>query len=563
MAEGRGPEAYEYLSKAYSIDPTANDVAFDLGSLRISLPFDTLYAEQEVMRSFSMMAPYVKSHPDDAVKAQYYAYNAIELDTLAEALATYKALSDARPDNPDYLPMLAETYMRMGDSENALAVLSRYELIDGYSPEVTLRKASYHIGVGDTVGAIEESDRLLASNPRLSQYHVLRAQLMRYLNRPDSAYASLLRAEELDPQDGTVQYALAEYFRSVGDSVAYDERIYNALLAESFGLDSKISILSDYLQSLSRDKLSVQKGDTLFKVLGDQYPHEAPLLKFGAAWAAFKEDYPKAVEQIRYAIDLDPANVEYRTSLMSYLIAADRPLEAMKEYGQAVAQTGEDTDLTLMYAAAAQEADSIGIVRTTFTKLIHDLVPEFPLDERITDKSPARSLSFMDIYRLSTYYQAYGDATYAHFQKNPANKQLLDTVYNAYENSLMLISDNSMALNNYAFFLCENEGDLEKAKEMSSRAITYDSSSTNLDTYAWILFRMGDYKEARTYQEAALEKASEEGVESDELYSHYGDILFMNGEPDLAVEYWEKALEISPDDELLKKKVAHRTFFYN
>ena len=90
-----------------------------------------------------------------------------------------------------------------------------------------------------------------------------------------------------------------------------------------------------------------------------------------------------------------------------------------------------------------------------------------------------------------------------------------------------------------------------------------NETSTTLDTYAWILFRMGDYKDARTYQASAIEKAAEEGTLSEELYSHYGDILFMNGLPDEAVENWKKALELSPDDELLKKKVEHRTFFYN
>lgn len=562
-AENRGPEAYEFLAKAYAIDPSNMDVAYDFGLLRLNLPFDSIYADSEPLRALGMMSDYVKAHPEDAVKAQFYAYNAIVLDTIPEALATYKAVCEALPDDADNLPMLADAYMRSGDAHNALATLSRYELIEGYSPEVTLRKAAYHISEGDTIGAIEEANSLIAANPRLAQYHLLKGQLMSYLNKNDSAYMSYLDAEKLDPADGSTQYALANYFKTVGDSTAYASRIYRALLAESFGLDSKLSILSDYLGTLSRDAASLQRGDTLFRVLGEQYPHEAPLLDFSARWEAYKGNFGEAVESMRYALDLDPSNKDYWSTMLAYLVAADREQEAMEQYSHAVEQAGETPELTLMYASAAQQLDSIAVVKSAFSKLIADLVPEFGLDGRLQSKAPAKNLDYYNIFAVSSYYEGYGDALAEHYKRHPEKKELEDSICDAYENSLFLFPDNALSLNNYAFFLCEHGGDLEKAREMSRKSISYNESSTNLDTYAWILFRMGDYKEARAYQGAAIEKAIEEGTESEELYSHYGDILFMNGEPDLAVEYWEKALELSPNDALLKKKVDHRTFFYN
>lgn len=562
-AENKGAEAYEYFSKAYSLDPSNTDVSYDFGLLRIGLPYDSVAADSEIMRALSMMSPYVKTHPGDAVKAQFYAYNALLLDTVEEALATYKAISEARPEDADNLPMLADAYMRSGDAANAIATLGKYELMEGFSPEVTLRKAAYHISEGDTVGAVAEADALIATNPRMPDYHLLKGQLLTYLNRPDSAYSSFLEAEHLDPLDGSTQYALANYFKTKGDSTAYDARVYRALLAESFGLDSKLSILSDYLNSLSRDSLSVERGDTLFKVLNEQYPHEAPLLDFAARWQAYKGDFAAAAESMGYAIDLDPSNQDYWVSRLAYLVAADREAEAMKEYHRAVEQAGDNPDLSLMYASAAQQLDSIGVVREVFSRLISNIVPEFALEGRLTSKAPAKSLNYYDIYALSTYYESYGDALQSYYKLHPEKKEVEEAICDAYENSLFLLSDNALTLNNYAFFLCEHGGDLEKAREMSERSITYGENSTNLDTYAWILFRLGQYKDAKTYQSAAIEKASEEGTESEELYSHYGDILFMNGEPEEAVSYWEKALELTPDDALLQKKVAHRTFFYN
>ena len=49
---------------------------------------------------------------------------------------------------------------------------------------------------------------------------------------------------------------------------------------------------------------------------------------------------------------------------------------------------------------------------------------------------------------------------------------------------------------------------------------------------------------------------------SAEVLTHAGDIYFMSGSPDRAVEFWEMALEKDPDNDLLKRKVKQRTFFY-
>ena len=46
-----------------------------------------------------------------------------------------------------------------------------------------------------------------------------------------------------------------------------------------------------------------------------------------------------------------------------------------------------------------------------------------------------------------------------------------------------------------------------------------------------------------------------------ELLDHAGDIYFYNGDTPRAVELWERALKLHPDDAVLQKKVRHRTYF--
>ena len=47
-----------------------------------------------------------------------------------------------------------------------------------------------------------------------------------------------------------------------------------------------------------------------------------------------------------------------------------------------------------------------------------------------------------------------------------------------------------------------------------------------------------------------------------EVLHHAGDIYYMNGDHKAAVEFWEKALKLDPDNALLRKKVKEKTHFY-
>lgn len=88
-----------------------------------------------------------------------------------------------------------------------------------------------------------------------------------------------------------------------------------------------------------------------------------------------------------------------------------------------------------------------------------------------------------------------------------------------------------MVLNNYAYFISESSRDprrLDRAFAMAARAVELDgNNATLLDTYAWVLFRLGRLQEARRTMQQAI---SFDRSENPELYLHYGDILAARGE---------------------------------
>ncbi len=107
---------------------------------------------------------------------------------------------------------------------------------------------------------------------------------------------------------------------------------------------------------------------------------------------------------------------------------------------------------------------------------------------------------------------------------------------------------------------------------------------TYLDTYAWVLFRKKEYTLARQYIDAVLrimridperpEEAPEPAPEGDgeaaapdrepsaEVLDHAGDIYFMTGDRKQAIAFWRAAHALEPDNELIGRKVAQKTIFF-
>lgn len=157
-----------------------------------------------------------------------------------------------------------------------------------------------------------------------------------------------------------------------------------------------------------------------------------------------------------------------------------------------------------------------------------------------------------DVEELSSVYSTIGDVHYA--------KGDTDMAFEYYNKAIDTNPHNMLALNNCAYYLAVEGRDLDRAEHMSALTLKdQPDNATSLDTYAWIMFKKKDYAQAMAYIDKALENTEEP---SEELYQHAGDIYFMNAEPEAALDFWEKALELDPDDELLQRKVKHKTYFY-
>lgn len=131
-------------------------------------------------------------------------------------------------------------------------------------------------------------------------------------------------------------------------------------------------------------------------------------------------------------------------------------------------------------------------------------------------------------------------------------------VYQDYDSALAYNPADVMVMNNYAYFLSLDGKDLKRALKMSAITIEMEPfNATFLDTYAWILFRMEKYKQARGYLEKALQYME---TPNPDLYEHYGDVLYKCGDADGALENWHRALQLHSESSVLERKIREKKY---
>jgi tetratricopeptide (TPR) repeat protein len=127
--------------------------------------------------------------------------------------------------------------------------------------------------------------------------------------------------------------------------------------------------------------------------------------------------------------------------------------------------------------------------------------------------------------------------------------------FECFEDALKIDKNDLIILNNYAYYLSEQNIELKKAEIMAKKVIEKDGKNTTyLDTYAWVLFKLGKLKEASKIMETIINSGEKADAE---WYEHYGFILKGLKKCEKAIEYWKLAMEIENTKKHLIKEIEN------
>jgi len=524
---------YELLKEAYAIDTSESSVGHDLGFYMMMLGRGD---KDMTEKGLALLREHYDKHPDDYYGSVLYGSMCERLGAVDRALGVWEKLHEIFPDKSEVSIRLADAYLsRSADTiaqNKAVSLLERIQEAEGPQLQLTARKVMSFMTRRDTISAIGEVDKLVRETPRSADSRVYAGDMYMSFGDNDKALDFYNQACEVDPSSGLAYYKRAGYYRETGDSVAYDREVFRALELPDLELDTKLEILTGYVKEQYADSLMQPRINELFGKLVDMYPHEPSVHDLYSSYFVAVEDYKSAAEQQEYVIDADIHNQDRWRGLMSLYFTA-RDYDKATDAGERALELFPDSPvLTLL------TGESASLQGDTARAIMY-------LDRCIANDTVDRKI-------VSQAYTAKGDIMYKGGDVHSA--------ISLYEKAMEIDPTNAMAMNNCAYFMACEGLDLDRAADLSRRSLNIDpDSESSLDTYAWIMFKKGDYKEAKTFIDKAMEMTAEPSAE---LYQHMGDIYFMCGEPDRAVELWKSAAELDPDDELLQRKIKHKTYFY-
>jgi Tfp pilus assembly protein PilF len=127
--------------------------------------------------------------------------------------------------------------------------------------------------------------------------------------------------------------------------------------------------------------------------------------------------------------------------------------------------------------------------------------------------------------------------------------------FKAYDEALQMDNSDLTVMNNYAYYLAEQNMQLKEAEQMAKTVIEKEKDNTTyLDTYAWVLYKRGKAREASKIMEKIIGKEEKGDAE---YYEHYGYILKKMGKCNDAVKNWEAAILLDRTKTNLNKEIEN------
>ena len=480
---------------------------------------------------------------DDKRNALFYAQKTVSIDNsnywYLKLLSEMQRLNEKYFDaDSTYNFIVKKGFKNIDDDYNhALVLLSlkqhkkAFELLDkierenGISEMVTLTKYKYYLITGKQRKAIDELKKLIIAFPENVQYYGMIAELYAVIKDDKNAllnYNILLNAE---PKNVAANVSYARYFINRKDTIIARKR-FNLIFDDTiFSEDEKIKALY-------------------------QFCDESPNTWANKVYMASKVHILENVYST--SISMNEAITDYYEKMNNYN-AARRVTNKLLNLNNSNAKYWEKyfyfSNFLKDYNSILSVADSVNnLYRKNPTLILFSGLANFE------SKNYNQTINFLkkglEIENINQFYeeQAILFITESYIKLNKK-----DSAYLFFEKGLNDKVKSVVLLNNYAYYLSENNDLLDKALKMSKIVITNEPTNpTYLDTYAWVFYKLKDYNNAYKYIKLAFKYG---GNKNPDVNEHFADICFCYNKKSEAIKYWKEAIKLGGDVNLIGQKI--------
>ncbi|MDD3108152.1 MAG: tetratricopeptide repeat protein [Alistipes sp.] len=532
----------EVLSGYYYTEGVKNNITQGSSERSVALFLKALESDSTHAPSLFELANLSLQEPQEALK---YSLKANALDTTNKwyrmqlgrllvatqhfdsAFTLYRTLLQNDPANPENYRTLAALYDQRGEPEKALALLDSAELRVGIHPLLFEYKRQLLLNLKQYDRALRETQTMVETYPNDEENLVALAELYALFGKDSLATHYYDRAQGIDPNNPQTLASLNSFYKQRNDNVRFLETAAQLFRIKAFPLEPKLQFFEDLIDVPNYYRDNYIRLGALVSALVITYPNDPRTLKLYARHLMAGGSIEEALRFYKSHLNdsISDFNKELYYNVLEIEAYLKRPDSVARYASQALQHYPNDAELYLRK----------GSVESYY-------IENQELAEQ--DFKTALKYATSDSMR-SVIYGLLGD-TYHSMEDDKKS-------FKAYEKGIRIDTTNAVLFNNYAYFLSLRNEHLDKALTMVQTALRLSPNNpTYLDTYAWILYQMGRYEEARTPMRQAI---SLDRSNNKELYLHYGDILYKLKDHFMASFYWKKALELGVDPQEIDQRM--------
>ena len=516
---GNAGEALKFFEQCLKINPESSASYYQMAQIVI--------ASGNVRNGKEYLKKAIEIDPGNLWYLMMLAGTYYQEEKLDSAIIYYEMAVNNYPEKEDMKLTLANLYSENKKYEKANIIFESLDRKYGINQSSTAGLIKNLIWAERYDEAETKTKLLLKEYPDEILFNGLLAEIYRGKGEPEKAmevYDGLL---ERNPDNPETQLSLCDFLIT---EKKYDDLfmlLNRVILNDQVLREDKISLFAKLIGTTELLEENSNKLYLALMVLEAKYKNDQIIQLLRPELLTEEKKYNESASRLEEIIKGQPENYyAWERLLLVYLDAGE--FKKLEERGKECATKFNRSFLAkILYATGASENKNYETALEELRKA--DILAG---DNREL-KMQVLSIKADVLYRMRD----------------------LESAFRTFEEAIKTDREDITILNNYAYYLAEQNLRLKEAEEMAKKVIeTEKDNNTYLDTYGWVLFKRGKVKEA----EKVFEEILSSGKESDaEYFEHYGYILKKRKKCREAILNWNSALKMDSTKTNLIKEIEN------
>ncbi len=450
--------------------------------------------------------------------AQIYQLN----EDIDSTIIIYKRIIKSNPNKYDYQFNLAFLYAKVNKFNKSLKIFKKLEQDYGFNKEIALCLYKMYTIQNDNKSAIKVLKEAIKKYPEEAHFYGLLAEHYASINENDLAIQYYNELLSIDPENEKGILSLIEFYKGLDK---YDKAIELAnkfICNEAFSKGNKIEIVNNFLND-QKYFIKYQLDVKYFlKNLLDLYDDDVQIHTLNADYFVKTNDLNKAKDEFLLIVNKIKDNYVIWERLFNILISLSDYNTIYELANQAISAFNEKPLPYLYRGISAYQLKKYDVALEVLNKGL-----------KYVKNSKTLELQFFTF--LGETYNAIKDF--------PNSDIYL-------EKALDIDKQNIYVLNNYSYYLALRSEKLDIALEYIKKCLEIEPRNyTYLDTYGWVLYKLGEIEAAKQILESAI---SNGGSSNSDILEHYSEILVKLNMNKEALKYYQLIRKLGKDSDKIR-----------